>query len=117
ATPVFVDVDERSFNLDASLVEAAVTPRTKAVLPVHLYGRPADMDAVMDVAGRHGLKVVEDCAQSFGAAWRGRKTGSIGHVGTFSFYPTKNLGAFGDGGLLATDDDVVAAAARMLRDH
>src|SRR5690606_7592133 len=92
ATPVFVDVDERTFNLDPSLVEAAVTPRTRVILPVHLYGRPADMDAIMNVAERHGLKVVEDCAQSFGASWRGRKTGSIGHVGAFSFYPTKNLG-------------------------
>mgnify|MGYP001199726480 FL=1 len=117
ATPVFVDVDERTFNLDPSLVEAAVTPRTRVILPVHLYGRPADMDAIMNVAERHGLKVVEDCAQSFGASWRGRKTGSIGHVGAFSFYPTKNLGGFGDGGLITTDDDGVAKTARMLRDH
>src|SRR5690606_6394660 len=100
-----------------SLVEAAVTPRTRVILPVHLYGRPADMDAIMNVAERHGLKVVEDCAQSFGASWRGRKTGSIGHVGAFSFYPTKNLGGFGDGGLITTDDDGVAKTARMLRDH
>ncbi len=117
ATPVFVDVDERTFNIDPSLIEAALTPRTRALLPVHLYGRPVDMDAVMDVAERHGLRVVEDCAQSFGASWRGRKTGSIGHAGAFSFYPTKNLGAFGDGGLVATDDDEVARTARMLRDH
>jgi dTDP-4-amino-4,6-dideoxygalactose transaminase len=117
ATPVFVDVDERTFNIDPSLIEAALTPRTRALLPVHPYGRPVDMDAVMDVAEGHGLRVVEDCAQSFGASWRGRKTGSIGHAGAFSFYPTKNLGAFGDGGLVATDDDEVARTARMLRDH
>jgi dTDP-4-amino-4,6-dideoxygalactose transaminase len=117
ATPVFVDVDERTFNLDPSLLEARITPRAKAILPVHLYGRPVDMDAVLEVADRHGLKVVEDCAQSFGAPWRGRKTGSLGHAGAFSFYPTKNLGAFGDGGLVTTGDDEVAKAARMLRDH
>ena len=117
ATPVFVDVDERTFNIDVALIEPAVTPRTKAILPVHLYGRPVDMDAVMDVAAKHGLKVVEDCAQSFGAAWRGRKTGAIGDAGAFSFYPTKNLGAFGDGGMVTTNDDEVARTARMLRDH
>ncbi|HEX7039023.1 MAG TPA: DegT/DnrJ/EryC1/StrS family aminotransferase [Trueperaceae bacterium] len=117
AAPVFVDVDERTYNIDPALIEPAVTSRTKAVLPVHLFGRPVDMDAVMDVAERHGLKVVEDCAQSFGAAWGGRKTGAIGDAGAFSFYPTKNLGGFGDGGLVATDDDEVAATARMLRDH
>jgi len=117
ATPVFVDVEEGTFNLDPALVEVAITPRTKAILPVHLYGRPVDMDAVMDLAANHGLKVVEDCAQSFGASWRGRKTGTIGHAGAFSFYPTKNLGGFGDGGLVVTDDDEVARTARMLRDH
>lgn len=117
ATPVFVDVDERTFNIDVAQLEAAITPRTRAILPVHLYGRPVDMDPVMDVAKLHGLKVVEDCAQSFGAPWRDRKTGSIGHAGAFSFYPTKNLGGFGDGGLISTNDDDVARTARMLRDH
>ncbi len=118
ASPVFVDVDEGTFNIDPGLIEAKVTPRTKAIMPVHLFGRPADMDAVMDIAERRGLKVIEDCAQSFGARYRGsRQTGSIGDVGAFSFFPTKNLGAFGDGGLVATNDAEFARQARMLRDH
>ncbi|HZW28777.1 MAG TPA: DegT/DnrJ/EryC1/StrS family aminotransferase [Trueperaceae bacterium] len=118
AEPVFVDVDEATFNIDPAKVEAAITPRTKAILPVHLYGRPADMDALMAVAERHGLKVVEDCAQSFGARYRGsRQTGTIGHVGAYSFFPSKNLGAYGDGGLIATDDDQLAERMRMLRAH
>lgn len=117
ATPVFVDIDERTFNIDPTLIEPAITPRTKAIMPVHLYGRPAEMDAIMDIAQRHDLKVIEDCAQSFGARHQGRQTGTIGHVGAYSFFPTKNLGGFGDGGLIATDDDDVADAARMLRAH
>lgn len=117
ATPVFIDVDEGSFNLDTDLLEAAVTERTKAVLPVHLYGRPVAMDAVMAVARRHGLKVIEDCAQSFGAQYEGKHTGTIGDAGAFSFFPTKNLGAFGDGGLIATNDADLAATARKLRAH
>src|SRR5690606_6066596 len=118
ATPVFVDVDEGTFNIDPGLIEAAITPRTKAILPVHLYGRPAEMDAILAVAERHGLKVIEDCAQSFGARYRGtRQTGTMGHVGAYSFFPSKNLGAFGDGGLVATDDDHIAEQARMLRAH
>lgn len=117
ATPVFVDIDEESFNIDPNLIETAITPNTKAIMPVHLYGRPAEMDAIMDIADRHGLKVVEDCAQSFGARYQGKQTGTIGNVGAFSFFPTKNLGAFGDGGLITTDDDAVAEAARMLRAH
>lgn len=118
ATPVFVDVDEATFNIDADLIEQAVTPRTKAILPVHLYGRPAAMDTIADVANRHGLEVVEDCAQSFGARYRGsRQTGTIGRAGAYSFFPSKNLGAFGDAGLIATEDDEVAEMARMLRAH
>lgn len=118
ATPVFVDVDEASFNINADLIEQAVTPRTKAIMPVHLYGRPAAMDIIVDVANRHGLEVVEDCAQSFGARYRGsRQTGTIGRAGAYSFFPSKNLGAFGDAGLIATDDDEVAEMARMLRAH
>jgi dTDP-4-amino-4,6-dideoxygalactose transaminase len=117
ATPVFVDIDGRTFNIDPGLVELAITPRTKAILPVHLYGRPCEMDALMDLAARNGLKIVEDCAQSFGARFQGRQTGSFGHVGAFSFFPTKNLGGFGDGGLIATDDDEVALLARKLRTH
>jgi hypothetical protein len=104
---VFVDIDERTFNIDPSLIEAAITPRTKAIMPVHLYGRPCEMDAIMDIAERHGLEVIEDCAQSFGARYQGRMTGTFGRVGAYSFFPTKNLGAFGDGGLIATDDDRV----------
>jgi len=117
ATPVFVDIDERTFNIDPTLIESAITPRTKAIMPVHLYGRPCEMDAIMDIAQRHGLKVIEDCAQSFGARFQGTQTGTIGHVGAFSFFPTKNLGGFGDGGMLVTDDDHVALLARKLRAH
>lgn len=118
ATPVFVDIDEATFNIDPTLVEAAITPNTKAIMPVHLYGRPAEMDAIMAIAHHHGLKVIEDCAQSFGARYQGTtQTGTIGHVGAFSFFPSKNLGAFGDGGLVATNDDHVADLARMLRAH
>lgn len=117
AKPVFVDIDEESFNIDPALIEAAITPNTKAIMPVHLYGRPAEMDAIMAIAEEHGLKVIEDCAQSFGARYQGKQTGTIGHVGAYSFFPSKNLGAFGDGGLIATDDDAVADLARMLRAH
>jgi dTDP-4-amino-4,6-dideoxygalactose transaminase len=117
ARPVFVDVDEASFNLDPALVEAAITPKTKAIMPVHLYGRPCEMDAIMAIAEKHGLKVIEDCAQSFGARYQGKQTGTIGDVGAFSFYPTKNLGAYGDGGLLVTDSDELALLSRKLRNH
>jgi dTDP-4-amino-4,6-dideoxygalactose transaminase len=117
ARPVFVDVDEGSFNLDPDGIEAEITAKTKAIMPVHLYGRPCAMDEVMAVAEAHGLKVIEDCAQSFGARWGGRHTGSIGDLGAYSFFPSKNLGACGDGGLIATDDDALAETARMLRAH
>ncbi len=127
ATPVFVDVDERTFNIDPALTEAAITDRTRAILPVHLYGQPAAMARILEIAERHGLKVVEDCAQSFGARYpgddadagrlAGRMTGTMGDLGTYSFFPSKNLGAFGDAGLLATDDDALAATARKLRAH
>ena len=129
ATPVFVDVDEATFNLDSDKLEAAVTKRTKAILPVHLYGNPAAMTRVLEVAEAHGLKVLEDCAQSFGARYwgaetdnpaaqlLGKHTGTLGDAGAFSFYPTKNLGAFGDAGMLVTDDDDVADLARTLRNH
>lgn len=117
ATPVFVDVEPASFNLDIGQVEAAVSHRTAAILPVHLFGHAAAMDGVMAVADRHGLAVVEDAAQAFGGEWRGRKVGTIGAAGAFSFFPTKNLGGFGDGGLIATSDDRVAATARALRAH
>lgn len=117
ATPVFVDIEEESFNIDPDLIEPAITSRTKAIIPVHLFGRPCDMDRILPIAARHGLKVVEDCAQSFGATWKSRKTGSMGAFGCYSFFPTKNLSAFGDGGLMTTDDDELAATARMLRVH
>lgn len=117
ATPVFADIDADSFNIDVDAIEAAITPRTKALLPVHLYGRPAAMGQIMQLADQHGLKVLEDCAQSFGARYQGQHTGAIGHLGAFSFYPTKNLGAFGDGGLITTNDDQAAELARMLGAH
>ncbi|NUL83142.1 MAG: DegT/DnrJ/EryC1/StrS family aminotransferase [Armatimonadetes bacterium] len=117
ATPVFVDIDPVSFNIDPSLIEAKITPRTKAIIPVHLYGHSCDMDAIMAIAEQHGLKVIEDVAQAFGARYSGRKVAAIGHAGALSFFPSKNLGAFGDGGMLVTNDDEIAAAARMLRVH
>lgn len=117
AKPVFVDIEAASFNLDPDRLEAAITPRTKAIIPVHLFGRPVDMDRVMAIADRHGLYVIEDCAQATGAVWQGRRVGSLGHVGCFSFYPTKNLGACGDGGALTVNDERLAADARMLREH
>jgi len=120
ATPVFCDVDPHTLNLDAGLLEGLVTERTKAIVPVHLFGLPAQMTTVLEVADRHGLTVVEDCAQAFGARSSelgGRRVGGLGTVGAFSFYPTKNLGAYGDAGLLTTDDDELATAARSLRNH
>jgi len=117
ARPVFVDIDPDSLNLDPAGIEAAVTARTRAILPVHLFGRSCDMAGIMAAAGRHGLRVVEDCAQGFGARHLGRPVGGLGHAGCFSFFPTKNLSGFGDGGLMATDDEDLARTARMLRVH
>lgn len=123
ATPIFADIDEETFNLSPADVEAKITPRTKAIMPVHLFGDSADMGALMEIAREHGLRVVEDCAQSFGARYHGDGaadgafTGTIGDAGAYSFFPSKNLGAFGDGGLIVTDDDDVADAASMLRKH
>ncbi len=117
AEPVFVDIEPRTFNIDPSQIPAALTPRTKAVLPVHLFGHAADLDPILELSRRHRLTVLEDVAQAFGGRYRGRPLGSIGHAGAFSFYPTKNLGAFGDAGLLATNDDHVAELARKLRTH
>ena len=117
ATPVFVDIDERSFNLDPDRIEEAITARTRAIMPVHLYGNPCDMDRIMHIAKKHGLKVIEDAAQSFGARYQGVHTGTIGDVGAYSFFPSKNLGAFGDAGLIATNNDQLAETARMLRAH
>jgi dTDP-4-amino-4,6-dideoxygalactose transaminase len=117
ATPVFVDVEADYFTIDVSLVEKAVTPNTKAIIPVHLYGHPADMPAIMEIAERNKLKVLEDCAQSHGATIGGKKTGTFGHAASFSFYPGKNLGAYGDAGCMATNDEALAETIRMIANH
>ena len=117
ATPVFVDIDPRTYNLDAAVLEAAVTERTRAILPVHLFGQMADMDPILEVARRHNLYVIEDAAQALGAEYKGRRGGSIGHLGCFSFFPSKNLGAFGDGGMVTTHDPELAHRIRLLRNH
>jgi len=117
AKPVFVDIDLATFNLDVGQVAAAITNRTKAIIPVHLFGQPVDMTAVMALAQQHHLVVIEDCAQATGATWSGNRVGSIGHIGCFSFFPTKNLGACGDGGAVTTNDPAIAAKIRMLREH
>ena len=117
ATPVWVDVDPRTYNLDVQLVEAVITERTKAIMPVHLYGQPADMDWIQEVAARHSLPLIEDACQSHGARYKGRRTGSIGAFGAFSFYPSKNLGAYGDAGALTTNDSELADRVRMMRNY
>lgn len=117
ATPVPVEPDERSHNLDPRLIEAAITPRTKAIMPVHLYGLPAEMDAINAIARRHGLKVIEDAAQAHGAIYQGRRAGSLGDAAGFSFYPGKNLGALGDGGAVTTSDAALAERLRRLRNY
>ncbi len=115
ATPVFVDIDAATGNMDTTLLEAAITPRTKAIMPVHLYGQAADLGAIMAIAERHGIPVVEDAAQAHGALYDGKRVGSIGLLGGFSFYPSKNLGAAGDGGAVTTNDPALAERVRMLR--
>ena len=117
ATPVFVDIDPLTFNIDPRQIEAAITPKTKAVLPVHLYGQPCDMGPIMETARRHGLYVVEDVAQALGATYQGRQVGSFGDAGCLSFFPSKNLGGFGDGGMVVTQNDEVAQRVEMLRRH
>lgn len=117
ATPVFVDIDPQTFNLDLNQLEAAITDRTRAIMPVHLYGQPVDMTRLMSIAQAHKLYVIEDCAQAAGAEWAGAKVGSIGHIGCYSFYPTKNLGACGDGGAVTTNDGTIAQKIRSLRTH
>ena len=116
ATPVFVDID-RSFNIDVARVEAAVTSRTRGILPVHLFGQMAEMGPILDTADRKGLWVVEDAAQALGAEWEGRRAGSLGSIGCFSFFPSKNLGCFGDGGAVTTGDADLAATLDVLRNH
>jgi len=117
ATPVFVDVDATTFTMNVPAVERAITARTKVIMPVHLYGLMADMDGIMDVAGRHGLRVVEDSSQAHGARRDGKAAGTVGDIGTFSFYYSKNLGAYGEAGGIVTDDDDLAARVAVLRDH
>ncbi len=116
AQPVFVDVD-RYYTLNADLIEAAITPRTRAIIPVHLYGQPADMSRIMAVAAKHDLLVIEDCAQAHYATWRGRRVGTFGAAATFSFYPGKNLGAYGDAGAIITNDRELATRMRMYANH
>jgi dTDP-4-amino-4,6-dideoxygalactose transaminase len=116
AKPILVDIDPGSYTMSPAAFEAAITERTRAVIPVHLYGQTADMDPILDIARRHRLIVVEDAAQAHGAAYRGRKAGSLGDIACFSFYPSKNLGACGEGGMLVTNDDELARVARLLRD-
>ena len=115
ARPVLVDVDPLSYCLDPQKIEESITPRTKAILPVHLYGFPANMDDIMEIANMHDLIVIEDAAQAHGALYKGKRTGSLGHAAAFSFYPTKNLGGFGDGGMITTNNEFVAEKVRALR--
>ena len=115
--PVFVDIDPETFNIDPAKIEAAITPRTKAILPVHLFGQCADMNPILDLAKARGLAVVEDACQAIGASYHGKGAGSMGATGAFSFFPSKNLGAFGDGGVITTNDETLAARLRMLRMH
>jgi len=117
ASPVFVDVDQRTYTMDPALLEKARTPRTKAVIPVHLFGQVADMDPILSFGRKHGLFVIEDAAQAHGAEYKGRKAGSLGDAGCFSFYPGKNLGAFGEAGAVVTNDDKLQEKIRILRDH
>ena len=117
AIPVFVDIEDDYFTIDVSLIEKAITPKTKAIIPVHLYGHPADMPMIMTIAKKHSLIVIEDCAQAHGAAINGQKVGTFGHASSFSFYPGKNLGAYGDAGCMATNDTTIATKARMIANH
>ncbi len=117
ATPVLADIEPETLTIDPERIQPLIGPRAKAIIPVHLYGQPAELDAVRAVAARHGLRVIEDCAQSHGASYRGRRVGSWGELGCFSFYPTKNLGALGDGGMVVTDSTELAERTRLLREY
>ena len=117
AKPVFVDIDRDTYNIDPAQIESKITARTKAIMPVHLYGQCADMDPIMAIAAKHGIPVIEDAAQAIGSEYKGRRAGSMGRYGCFSFFPSKNLGAAGDGGLVTTGDDAVADKLRVLREH
>lgn len=117
ARPVLVDIDPQTYTIDVSKIEAVITPKTKAIIPVHLYGQPADMDPILDIARQHNLIVIEDACQAHGAKYKGKRVGSLGHAAAFSFYPAKNLGAFGDGGMVVTNHSEIAQAVRMLRNY
>lgn len=117
AVPVFVDIDPDYYTIDPEKIESAITPQTKAIIPVHIYGQPADMDPVLKIAKEHGLFIIEDCAQAHGAKYKEARVGSVGHMGCFSFYPTKNLGALGDGGIVVTNDENLAEKAKSLREY
>jgi dTDP-4-amino-4,6-dideoxygalactose transaminase len=117
ARPVFVDVDPGTYTIDVGQVEAQIRPGTRAIIPTHLYGQPADMDPILEIAGRHGLWVIEDACQAHGARYKGRSSGGLGHMAAFSFYFSKNLGAYGEAGMVTTNDEALAAKVRMLRDH
>ena len=117
AKPVFVDIDNNTFNIDPKAIEAAITPKTKAIIPVHLYGQPCDMDAIMDIAHRHNLRVIEDCCQAIGALYKGKMVGTFGDIGCYSFYPTKNLGTMGDGGLCTVNSEELRDHLIALRNH
>jgi dTDP-4-amino-4,6-dideoxygalactose transaminase len=117
ATPVFVDIDPSTFNIDMAQVKQAITPRTKAVIPVHLFGLPADMDELMALADEHDLFIIEDACQAIGSMYKGKQSGAIGHTGCFSFFPSKNLGAYGDGGMVVTNDAEIAEFMKMMRNH
>jgi dTDP-4-amino-4,6-dideoxygalactose transaminase len=117
AKPVFVDIDPVTYNLDPQLIESCITSQTKAIIPVHLFGQPADMGPIMDIARRHNLKVIEDCAQALSSEYKGQKAGAIGNAGCLSFFPSKNLGAYGDAGAVVTNDSQVAEMVQLLRQH
>jgi len=117
AIPVFVDIDPRTCNINPAQIELKITPKTKAIIPVHLYGQPANMEPILKIAKRHNLKIIEDCAQALGAEYKGTKVGSVGDAGCLSFFPAKNLGAYGDGGMVVTNDPKVAEIVEMLRKH
>src|SRR5512145_2152559 len=117
ARPVFVDICPDTLNIDPDQIAAKISSRTKAIIPVHLFGHPADMAPIMDIARKHHLKVIEDCAQAFGADYQGQPVGTIGDAGCFSFFPSKNLGCYGDGGIVITRDEAMASKIKMLRNH
>jgi len=117
ATPVFVDIDEQTYNMNPDLLEAAITPKTKAIIPVHLFGQTADMDPIMDIAKKHNLYVIEDACQAHGSEYKGKRAGSIGEASAFSFYPGKNLGAYGEAGAIVTNNDDLTSKTKMFRDH